>query len=195
MEARNGRPLLLIDIAVPRDIHPRVAELEGVVLRDIDDLQRVIERNLSGREAEARRAESLIDHELARFTRWLDTLAVVPTIAALRGRAEAVVRELLEENEGRWESLGEADRKRLEQLAGTIAKRLLDEPIRRLRAREHDQATYAYVQALRELFGLDVETATAFGERVLGAGEGRSRVTPLRRGSARRPARRRRGQG
>jgi glutamyl-tRNA reductase len=194
MTARDRRPLLLIDIAVPRDIDPHVAELEGVVLRDIDDLQRVVERTLSGRDAEARRAEALIDHELERFTRWLDTLEVVPTISALRTRAEEIVRDVLSENERKWESLTEADRERLELLAATIAKRLLHEPIVRLKGGREEAATYAYVQALRELFGLDEEARSAFDapapakqERTHGAEQQApaSEVTPLRRRSRR----------
>jgi glutamyl-tRNA reductase len=191
MASRQGRPLLLIDIAVPRDIDPRVAELEGVVLRDIDDLQRVIERNVSGREAEARRAEGMIDHELERFTRWLETLEVLPTIAALRERAESVVREVLTENDERWQSLTDADRERLELLAATIAKRLFHQPILRLRARGDEHVTYAYLQALRELFGLDEEgsafrsAASRPAESQTGEAE-RSQVTPLRRRSSRR---------
>jgi glutamyl-tRNA reductase len=191
MASRQGRPLLLIDIAVPRDIDPRVAELEGVVLRDIDDLQRVIERNVSGREAEARRAEGMIDHELERFTRWLETLEVLPTIAGLRERAESVVREVLTENDERWQSLTDADRERLELLAATIAKRLFHQPILRLRARGDEHVTYAYLQALRELFGLDEEgsafrsAASRPAESQTGEAE-RSQVTPLRRRSSRR---------
>ena len=65
----------------------------------------MVERNLSGREAEARRAEALLEHELERFQRWLGTLDVVPTIAALHERGEAVARQVLAENSGRWESL------------------------------------------------------------------------------------------
>ena len=190
MGTRAERPLLLIDIAVPRDIDPRVAEVEGVVLRDIDDLQRVIERNASGRESEALRAEKLIDHELERFTRWLETLEVLPTISALRERAEAIVRKALAENSERWESLTDADRERLELLASTIAKRLLQQPILRLRAREDEHVTYAYVQALRELFGLDDEAGSAFAsaaarsERARIGGETGGQVTPLRRRAA-----------
>jgi glutamyl-tRNA reductase len=185
MKSRRSGPLLLIDIAVPRDIDPRVAELEGVVLRDIDDLQRVIERNASGREAEAERAEALIDHELERFTRWLDTLEVLPTIAALRKRADDVVRQVLSENEPRWESLTPADRERLELLAATIAKRLFQQPVMRLRARGSEHATYAYIQALRELFGLAEDSAFTGApsqeERTRAASsDEHSRVTPLR---------------
>jgi glutamyl-tRNA reductase len=190
MRSRPSQPLLLIDIAVPRDIDPRVAELEGVVLRDIDDLQRVIERNVSGRENEALRAEKLIDHELERFTRWLETLEVLPTISALRERAEAIVRTVLAENRERWQSLTEADRERIELLASTIAKRLLQQPILRLRAREDEHVTYAYVQALRELFGLEDEAGSAFATEAArsepdrAAGDAGGQVTPLRRRAA-----------
>ena len=162
MAARQGRPLLLIDIAVPRDIDPNVRDLEGVHVKDIDDLQQLVERRLSGREADARRAEALLERELERFERWLGTLDVVPTIAALHGRGEAVARQVLAENSGRWESLSEADRARLELMAGTIVRRLLHQPTMRLKASADDGGTYAYVQALRELFGLDTEKLSAF---------------------------------
>ena len=183
MEARGGRPLLLIDLAVPRDIDPEVAKLEGVFLHDVDDLQRVVDRNLSGREAETRRAEALVDHELARFTRWLQTLEVVPTVAALHERGAAVARQVLAENTGRWESLGEADRARLEVVAATIVKRLLHQPTLQLKARGDDPATYAYVQALRELFGLEHEgSAFAAPERPKDdARAAGAEVTPMRR--------------
>jgi len=162
MRARSGRPLLLIDIAVPRDIDPAVRNLDGVHLRDIDDLQRVVERNLSGREAEARRAEALLERDLERFQRWLGTLEVVPTIAALHGRGEAIARQVLAENSGRWESVSDADLARLELMAATIVRRLLHQPTTRLKASADDGGTYAYVQALRELFGLDTEKLSAF---------------------------------
>jgi glutamyl-tRNA reductase len=162
MVARGRRPLLLIDIAVPRDIDPAVRSLGGVHLRDIDDLQRVVERNLSGREADARRAEALLERELERFQRWLGTLDAVPTIAALHGRGEAIARQVLAENSSRWESLSDADRARLELMAGTIVRRLLHQPTMRLKASADEGGTYAYVQALRELFGLDTEKLSAF---------------------------------
>jgi glutamyl-tRNA reductase len=171
MAARGGRPLLLIDIAVPRDIDPAVRKIEGVHLRDIDDLQLVVERTRSGRDAETRRAEALLERELERFERWLATLDVVPTIAALYERGEAVARQVLAENSGRWESLGAADRERLELVAAAIVKRLLHQPTLNLKARGEEQRIYAYVQALRELFGLDVEQPSAFDT-------GRSRKEP-----------------
>jgi glutamyl-tRNA reductase len=172
MAARGGRPLLLIDIAVPRDIEPEVRSMDGVHLRDIDDLQRVVERNLSGREADARRAEALLERELERFERWLGTLDVVPTIAALHGRGEAIARQVLAENSSRWDSLSDSDRARLELMAGTIVRRLLHTPTMRLKASADDGGTYAYVQALRELFGLDTEKLSAFEGRQSETAEG-----------------------
>ncbi|HEV2773376.1 MAG TPA: glutamyl-tRNA reductase [Thermoleophilaceae bacterium] len=154
---REGRALLLIDIAVPRDIDSAVRELPGIALYDMDDLQREVARNLSGREAEASRARVIVDQEVARFADWLASLEVVPTIAALRERGEAIVEQVLDENAGRWELLSEADRARLEVLARAIVRRLLHEPTLRLKRAE--DGAYTQVQALRELFGLEPASA------------------------------------
>ncbi|MGH3102085.1 MAG: glutamyl-tRNA reductase, partial [Thermoleophilia bacterium] len=94
-DQRVGRPLLLIDIAVPRDIDPRVRELPGITLYDMDDLQRTVARNLDVQDAEASRARTIVDAELERFDRWLSTLDVVPTIASLRARGEEIVNQVL----------------------------------------------------------------------------------------------------
>lgn len=158
MEAREGRPLLLVDIAVPRDIDPDCREIRGVTLSDIDDLQAVVERNVSGREAETRSAERILEAELTRFERWLASLDAVPTVTALRKRAEAIVERVLAENESRWESLSEADRERLRKMGSAIASRLLHEPTLRLKRSAEQEDAYAHVAVLRELFGLDAET-------------------------------------
>jgi glutamyl-tRNA reductase len=158
MAGREGQPLLAIDIAVPRDIAPDCREIPGVSVYDIDDVQQIVERNTSGREAEARRAELIIETELDRFERWLAALEVVPTIAALRERGDEIVRRVMAENENRWEGLGEADRERVEAMARAIASRLLHEPTLRMRRAAGNEDAYQYVSALRELFGLDVET-------------------------------------
>jgi glutamyl-tRNA reductase len=146
----------MIDIAVPRDIEPSVREVPGVTLYDMDDLQREVARNMGSREAEAVRARQLVDQEVERFSQWLASLDVVPTIAALRSLGDDVVEQVLRENESRWESLSEADRERLAVMARAIVNRLLHEPTLRLKAAVDDDASYVYVQALRELFGLEV---------------------------------------
>ncbi|HTR74866.1 MAG TPA: glutamyl-tRNA reductase [Solirubrobacterales bacterium] len=176
MVDRDGSPLVLIDIAVPRDIEPACRELSGVSVYDIDDIQQIVERNAGVREAEATRAERIIETELERFEQWLASLEVVPTITALRERGDEVVRRVLAENESRWEDLGEADRARVELMAKAIASRILHEPTRRIRrAAGHDDA-YQYVSALRELFGLDVET------EVESEADAAGKVTELRPG-------------
>jgi glutamyl-tRNA reductase len=157
MSAREGRPLLLIDLAVPRDIQPECREVPGVALHDMDDLQRLVERNTSGREAEAKRAEVVLRAELGRFERWLATQDVTPTIAALRARGDEIVERVLAENESRWEGVTDADRERLRAMARSIASRLLHEPTLRLK-RSGEEDVYARVAALRELFGLDAGT-------------------------------------
>jgi glutamyl-tRNA reductase len=174
MTNRDGRPLIAIDIAVPRDIEPECRSIAGVSVYDIDDVQQIVERNASGRETEARAAEQIIEAELVRFERWLASLEVVPTIAALRGRGEEVVRRVLAENESRWENLGEADRERVEAMARAVASRLLHEPTLRMRRAAGSEDAYEYLSALRELFGLDVETEPE-------AGAARDNVTELRR--------------
>jgi glutamyl-tRNA reductase len=161
-DQRAGRPLLLIDIAVPRDIDPSVRELPGITLYDMDDLQRTVARNLDVQEAEASRARTIVDDELERFNRWLSTLDVVPTIASLRERGDEIVEQVLRENEGRWESLSDSDRERIELMARAVVSRMLHEPTTRLKRATGDDSAYVYLQALRELFGLD---AGVLGER------------------------------
>ena len=158
MRARESRPLLMVDLAVPRDIAPECREVIGVSVHDVDDVQAIAERNASDRAAEAKRAELIVESELARFEGWIGSLEVVPTVAALRRRADEVVERVLAENEGRWESLSAADRERLAALAKAIASRMLHEPTLRLKRSSGEDESYTYVSALRELFGLDSGT-------------------------------------
>src|SRR5919108_5271169 len=102
---RHGRPLLLIDLAVPRDIDPACGELADVTVLDIDGLQAQVRRHISVRKAEARRAEGIVEEEIQAFAGWLGTLEVMPTVTALRAHADDLVAGVLSENEGRWESL------------------------------------------------------------------------------------------
>jgi glutamyl-tRNA reductase len=158
MGQRDGAPLLLIDLAVPRDIDPECRQVAGVSLFDVDEVQAIVERNASGREAEARRAARILDSELSRFERWLGSQEVMPTVAALRERAEGIVKRVLAENATRWESLSATDRERLDQMARAIANRLLHEPTVRLKGLADREDAYLQVSALRELFGLDAGT-------------------------------------
>jgi glutamyl-tRNA reductase len=92
--------------------------------------------------------------DVERFARWLGSLEIVPTIAALRERGDKIVAQVLRDNDERWESVSENDRRRLEMMARTVVSRLLHEPTLRLKDSDDDRA-YVYVDALRELFALD----------------------------------------
>jgi glutamyl-tRNA reductase len=166
---RAGRPLLLIDIAVPRDIDPRCGELEGVTLYDIDDLQEVVARNLDTRAGEVPRAQEIVEEEIRRFAGWLGQLEALPTVSALREHGDAIVEQVLAENDGRWESLSPRDLVRVEALARTIASRLLHEPTIRLRSLSEARG-HASLQLVRELFGLRDEPAEGDASRESPAG-------------------------
>jgi glutamyl-tRNA reductase len=154
MTARGGRPLLLVDIAVPRDIDPACGSLDGVILRDIDDLEAVVRRTASGREAETLSAEEIVEAEIVRFAEWLGTLAVRPTIAALREQAAEIVDQVLAENSARWETASQRDIARVEAIARAVSNRILHEPTLRLRTLSEDHR-HGRLQVARELFGLD----------------------------------------
>ena len=152
--ARDGRPLLLIDLAVPRDIEPACAELPGVTLADIDALQAQVARHHLVRRAEARRAEGIVEEEIQAFAGWLGTLEVLPTIAALRAQADALVDQLLAENAGRWET---PRRARPRARRGDRARRRQAAAARADAAREgaRRRAPPRAPAVLRELFGLE----------------------------------------
>jgi len=153
MRQREGRSLLLIDIAVPRDVDPACAELDGVSLYDIDDLQAVVARNISTREGEVPRAEEIVEEEIRRFARWLGQLEALPTVSALREHGSALVEQVLAENDGRWESASPRDLARVEAIARAVMNRLLHEPTIRLRTLSEARG-HATLELVRELFGL-----------------------------------------
>jgi glutamyl-tRNA reductase len=151
---RGGGALLLIDIAVPRDIDSRCADLEGVTLYDIDDLQAVVRRNLGAREEIVPQAEEIVEEEIKRFARWLGQAETLPTVAALRERGNEIVERVLSENQGRWEAATERDLMRVEAVARAVLNRLLHEPTIRLRSLSAERG-HASLQLVRELFALD----------------------------------------
>ncbi|MDP9385002.1 MAG: glutamyl-tRNA reductase [Actinomycetota bacterium] len=169
---RGGRPLLLIDLAVPRDIDAACAEVPGVSLYDVDDLQAQVRRTRSVRAVEARRAEGIVEEEIQAFAGWLGSLEVMPTVSALREHGDAIVAQVLAENAGRWESVSERDRERIEALAQAVAKRLLHEPTLRLKATDPERR-HTRLHVLRELFGLEDGAAAE-------AGDGTAEIRALR---------------
>jgi len=139
---QRTKPLVLIDVAVPRDLDPEIARVEGCRLFDIDALG----EGLVGREEDVREAERIVAEEAARFADWVRSRDAAPAIAALRRRAEEIRSEELARAENRLTSLSERDRKTVETLTSQIVNKLLHAPT--VRAKESGS------EPLRELFAL-----------------------------------------
>jgi len=151
--ARRGRPLFLIDLAVPRDLDPGIHELPGCYLYDIDDLQAVVAESLAGRRTEAARAEEIVADEAGRFRAWQASLEVVPAIASLRARAEEIrARELARARLG---GLSEQDRRAVESLTAQIVSKLLHLPTVRMKEAAAGAEGGVYADVVRDLFGLE----------------------------------------
>jgi glutamyl-tRNA reductase len=158
MARRGHEPMLLVDLAVPRDVDAASAGIDGVSLYDIDDLQAVIARNRKVRQAEARKAEGIIEEEIQQFATWLGSLEVLPTLAALRARANEIAAQVVGENAGKWESASPRDLERVQALAAAVVNRLLHDPTMRMKELRDDRV-HAWMAIVRELFGLEADQA------------------------------------
>ncbi|MGE5508824.1 MAG: glutamyl-tRNA reductase [Chitinophagales bacterium] len=156
MHRRRQRPLFLIDIAVPRDIDPRVNGLENVYLYDIDDLQMVVERNLAKRELEVERVERIIVEETESFSQWWAARQVVPVIRALKAYGDEIRDAELKRLFRRLSHLSNRDREMIRAAAGVIVNRLLHHPVVFLKSAAADEegARPVHLDLLRNLFGL-----------------------------------------
>jgi glutamyl-tRNA reductase len=153
LKARRRRPIFMLDLAVPRDLDPAIAELEDVYLFTIDDLQGVVDRNLAGRREAARAADQLIATEVDRFELGLRTRDAAPAIRRLRDDAEAIRRETFEQAQ-RMLASGKDPRAVIEFLSETLTNRLMHPPSQRLRdAAERGDA--ALLEAIVDIYRLD----------------------------------------
>ncbi len=152
--ARRGRQLLLIDLAVPRDLDPAIHELEGCYLYDIDDLDAIVSETLAGRRGEAARAEAIVAAEAERFHEWQASLDVVPAIASLRARAEEIREAELRKAEGLLGRLDDGERRAVESITAQIVNKLLHLPTVRMKQAAVSADGVIYAEAVRHLFGL-----------------------------------------
>lgn len=155
----RSRPLMLIDIGVPRDIEAAVREIPGVHLYDIDELQAVSDRNMHLRRNEVAAAEAIVDEYVARFDDWLQALQVLPTVSALRARAEAIRVAEVGRTLARLH-LSDDDRQRVEAMTSALVKKLLHGPITALKTPEEGER---YIEAARAMFELDDDPAEREG--------------------------------
>lgn len=154
LRARRGRPLLLLDLAVPRDIEPTLAAVDGCFVYDIDDLEAVVAASLAGRRSEAVRAERIVGAEAARFREWQVSLAVVPAITSLRQRAEEIRSAELARVEARLQRLPDGDRDVIETVTAQIVNKLLHLPTIRMKEAAVTPDGLIYADVVRHLFGL-----------------------------------------
>lgn len=159
VKARRRRPLFMIDIAVPRDIDPRVGGRSNVFLYDVDDLQALSRTNLEARKGAVRAAEGIVREEVTRFSQWLDSLALKPTILALREQVYAQIHGELKRSRNRLGPLDASQEAALEQMCNAIANKLLHGPITGLKAHAGTARGQAMIDAAQTLFSLDEVTA------------------------------------
>jgi len=164
MRSRRNRPLFFIDIAVPRDIDPEVNRIENVYLYNIDDLQGIVDLNRADRLREAGRAEHIITAEALKFETWLRTLEVVPTIVALREKAEQIRQGELKKTFGPLGPPQEELVKSLEVMTQSIVNKVLHDPILFLKRTSGKARKDFYLDTARKMFNLDADQAEAQAE-------------------------------
>ncbi len=147
----------MIDIAVPRDIDPRVEELSDIYLYDIDDLKGILDENLKGRKEKALVAEKIIQKVEQNFSKWLGSLKVVPTIIGIRKHLEEIKKLELSKAIGKLESLSEEDKRVIEQLASGIIGKVLHKPITILKSESLKADSMNFINAVNMLFGISEE--------------------------------------
>jgi len=154
IEARRNRPMFLIDIAVPRNIEPEVNKIDNVFLYDIDDLQRVVDRNLQGRVTEAEGAELIISEEVERMVSRLRTREVVPTIVGLQERLESLRTAEIERMRGKLGLLTREQEEALDALTKGIINKIAHGPISELRKQASMPEGHHFIKAVRKVFRL-----------------------------------------
>ena len=156
LQQRNGRKLLLIDIALPRDIDPAVATLPGVHLYNLDDLQAAVSEGIRLRLQEVQHVQAIIAEETGNFERWLRSLSVVNTISDLRTHVEALrQQELTRTMRQLAPTLSEREAAAVQELSNRLVNKLLHTPMLRLKEAAADGQGHTYSEALRYLFGLE----------------------------------------
>jgi glutamyl-tRNA reductase len=157
IRTRRRRPLFVIDIAVPRDVDPRVGNMDHVFVYDVDDLQQVAEENLAARTREVELAERIVEEEVDAFSRWRRSLELAPTIVALRKQFGQIADEELKRALPRLEGLSESDHAVLEAMGRSMVNKLLHQPMTQLKAGAGELDGPFLVDAVRRLFAIPAD--------------------------------------
>ncbi|MGQ9732693.1 MAG: glutamyl-tRNA reductase [Candidatus Zipacnadales bacterium] len=155
VRARGGRPLFMIDLAVPRDVEPATGNWENVFLYNIDSLQQIVHEALREREGQLPRVREICADQAEKFWAWAASLELVPTMLELRARAEALRQQELEHALKQMGHLTVKQQKHLHLLTKRLVQAIIEEPLTRLRAKACEGDGLTYLNVIRELFGLD----------------------------------------
>ncbi|MEW6674889.1 MAG: glutamyl-tRNA reductase [Nitrospirota bacterium] len=153
MKERKHRPVFIIDISVPRNIAPEINQLENVYLYDIDDLQGIVDANMLERHKEAEKADEIIEEEVETFLKWQSSLDSVPTIVALRDKAEEIKKEEFERLINKLPELGERERRAIEYMAAAIINKLIHPPTIALKEDAEDKDIL--IATVKRLYGIN----------------------------------------
>ena len=152
---RRGRPVFLIDRAVPRDIEPAVADLDNVFLYNLDDLQELVSQNVETRRDELHLVDVIVEEEVASYVRWLASLQVVPVLSELQRRFEDIRQAEMDRTQRRLEGLTADERDAVDQMTRAMVKKMLHDPWRFLKSSD-ESGTAGALQALVDVFGLEL---------------------------------------
>lgn len=155
LRRRRNRTLFFIDIAVPRDVEPRINALGNVFLYDIDDLKEIVEENTAQRKKESLKAERIISEEVIRFGKWLETLDIVPTIISLKEKVEAIRKGEIKKSLPGLGKLTASQMNSLESLTISLVEKVINDPILILKKKANRASRDIYLDATRKLFKLD----------------------------------------
>jgi glutamyl-tRNA reductase len=155
MRQRRNRPLFLIDIAVPRDLDPKLNDLANVYLYGIDDLNNVVDINKAERDKEAVHAERIVTDETLKFMLWLGSMEVTPTIVAIREKADEISKVELAKTLQNLDSLNDDERKSIEKMTSAIVNKILHSPVVYLKKDGSPEEKKQKLVLIRKFFGLD----------------------------------------
>ncbi|AWB45738.1 glutamyl-tRNA reductase [Paenibacillus sp. CAA11] len=155
MKKRPSRPLFMIDIAVPRDLDPMIAQLQNVFLYDIDDMEGIVESNLEMRRMEAEKIDAMISEEMAAFANWLQTLGVRPVIRALQEKATTIHEDTLESMFNKLPELDERQRTVIRRLTRSIVNQMMHDPINRIKEMAGEKNGAEALEMFTQIFALE----------------------------------------
>ncbi|MEK4024981.1 glutamyl-tRNA reductase [Mammaliicoccus sciuri] len=168
---RKGKPLFLVDIAVPRDLDPKIGDLANMFLYDIDDLQGIVEANLAERKRAADEIGIMIEREVVLFKEWLLTLGVVPMISALRKKASRIQSETMQSIENKMPDLTEREKKVLNKHTKSIINQLLKEPILQAKELSIDKKAEEKLALFEQIFGISDDVVAEKEQQAIQAKE------------------------